>query len=62
VHFAFRAVLTEGEIGKSPFGFGEGQTSICCQKIFKKKGHQRRGLWPKTSQQMTLMRHFVCYG
>ena len=57
MHFAFRAVgLSEGGIGKPPFDLGEGYI-----KNLVKKGHQLRGLWPKTSGRMTLMRHFVWY-
>ena len=57
MHFAFRAVgLSEGGIGKPPFDLGEGYI-----KNLVKKGHQLRGLWPKTSGRMTLMRHFVCH-
>ena len=58
MHFALRAVgLPADGIGIPPSSLGEGLT---VSKLIK-KGHQLRGLWPKTSGRMTLMRHFVCY-
>jgi len=43
VHFAFRAVIAEGEIGKSPVSVGEGQ-KIYFAKNFKKGSPVKRTL------------------
>src|SRR5271170_106504 len=55
-----RAGRRTGSGCRQPVLLGRAKKDQLCDGT--KKGHQRRGLWPKTSLLMTLMRHFVCLG
>ena len=63
MHLAFRAVGQIAERNRKTAQRSWGRDiKIAGWHDRVKRGHRSRGLWPKTPQRMTPMRHFVCLG